>query len=177
MDHSPHKIPEDDFLRLFVRHEPALRAFARVQLPDSQTVDDVMQEASVVMWRKLGQLENEDGFLPWAKVIVRYESMLARRKASRDRLVLSDRVTEMLAEEAEQATVDEWELERAAMRSCLGKFSDEHRQLLVAPYQEGGSVKKLAERAGKTPNSLYKLLGRLREQLAQCVRLELKEKL
>ena len=158
---------------MFVRHEPALRAFARVLLPDSQVVDDVMQEASVVMWKKLGQLDDENGFLPWAKVIVRYETMLARRAFSRDRLVLNDRITEMLASEAAEVTVDEWERERLALRSCLGKFTEEHQQLLVAPYLDGGAVKELAERAGKTPNSLYKLLGRLREQLSRCVRRDL----
>ena len=42
-------IPESDFLRLFVKHEQALRAFARVMLPTWESVDEVMQESSVVM--------------------------------------------------------------------------------------------------------------------------------
>jgi RNA polymerase sigma-70 factor (ECF subfamily) len=43
-----------------------------VSLPDWDAVDDVLQDASVIMWQKLSQLDDEDGFLPWGKVIVRF---------------------------------------------------------------------------------------------------------
>ncbi|WP_372725002.1 sigma factor, partial [Novipirellula sp.] len=58
------KLPEGEFMRLFIKHEPALRAFARSILPDWHLVDDTLQEASVTMWEKLGQLHDEAGFLP-----------------------------------------------------------------------------------------------------------------
>jgi RNA polymerase sigma-70 factor (ECF subfamily) len=43
------------------------------------------------------------------------------------------------------------------------------RELVLAPYAGEGRVTRLAEETGRTINSLYKLLGRLREKLAQCV--------
>ncbi len=60
-------LTEADFMRLLLQHENALRAFARSLLPDWDAVDDVLQDASVIMWQKLGQLEDEKGFLPWGK--------------------------------------------------------------------------------------------------------------
>ena len=63
---------EADFMRLLLRHENALRAFARSLLPDWDAVDDVLQDASVIMWQKLSQLDDEEGFLPWGRVIVRF---------------------------------------------------------------------------------------------------------
>ncbi len=70
---SSSRLSEGEFMRLFVKHEPALRAFARSILPDWNSVDDALQEASVTMWEKLGQLRDESGFLPWAKVILRFK--------------------------------------------------------------------------------------------------------
>ncbi len=70
---------EAEFMRLFVACEPELRAFLRTLLPTWEAVDDVLQEASVVMWKKLDQLEDEQGFLPWAKVIVRFKAQLEYR--------------------------------------------------------------------------------------------------
>ena len=67
MSESP--IDQSDFMRLFVRHERDLRVFARSLLPNWPAVDDVLQEASVVMWKKLHQLEQEEGFFTWARVI------------------------------------------------------------------------------------------------------------
>ena len=70
-------LSEGDFMRLFVRHEPALRAYARSILHDWEAVDDALQEASVTMWEKLAQLGDESGFLPWAKVILRFKCLAA----------------------------------------------------------------------------------------------------
>ena len=43
------KEKEAGFMRMFVAHEPELRAFLRTLLPSWELVDDVLQEASVVM--------------------------------------------------------------------------------------------------------------------------------
>ena len=97
-------LDQSDFMRLFVRHERDLRVFARSLLPNWPAVDDVLQEASVVMWKKLHQLEQEDDFFTWARVIVRFEALRARRNAARDRLVLSEETLELLAKEAMPTT-------------------------------------------------------------------------
>ena len=43
-------ISEADSVRLFARHELALRNYARLILPDWSSVDDVLQDASITMW-------------------------------------------------------------------------------------------------------------------------------
>ncbi len=162
-------VPESDFLRLFVRHEEALRAFARVLLPTWEAVDEVMQESSVVMWRKLSQLDQADGFLPWAKVIVRFEALRFRRSFARDRHVVTEDVLTLLANEAAEVPEDIWEKEREALRTCLTSFAPHHRELLLAPYAGEGRVSRIAEDTARSVNSLYKLLGRLRDKLMLCV--------
>ena len=169
----PNHITQSDFLRLFLRHAAALQAFARVLLPTWDSVDEVLQQASVVMWKKLDQLDSEDGFLPWAKVIVRFEALRLRRDHARDRHVFSDAVVELLANEAEEVAEDLWERERQALRNCLEQLDRHHRELVLAPYSGDGRVARIAEETGRTVNSLYKLLGRLREKLMQCVELKL----
>ncbi len=166
-------LSEGDFMRLFVKHEPALRAYARSMLPDWNTVDDALQEASVTMWEKLGQLNGEDGFLPWAKVILRFKCLSAIASVRRDRHVLSDEVLKLIADEADAIDNESVVAVRQALNVCLAKFSDHHQQLLLAPYAGDGRVKKIAEDCNKSVNSLYKLLGRLRDKLAVCVQREI----
>ena len=160
-------------MRLFVVHEPELRAFLRTLLPSWGAVDDVLQEASVVMWKKLDQLEDEGGFLPWAKVILRFKAMHARRTAARDRLVLSEETVALLAEEGLDLDPDQVGDERKALEICLRKLSDENRELVLLPYHKQGGLTELAQQTSRSPNSLYKLLGRLREKLRQCVEREI----
>lgn len=164
------KLPEGEFMRLFIKHEPALRAFARSILPDWHLVDDTLQEASVTMWEKLGQLHDEAGFLPWAKVIVRFKCLSAVDKLRRDRHVLSQQVLELIADEAEAMDAEQYVAIRNALSQCLTQFSPPHRELLLAPYAGDGRVKQIAEQGRKSVNALYKLLGRLRQKLASCIR-------
>ena len=163
--------PEADFMRLFVRHEPVLRAYARTLLPDWNAVDDALQEASVTMWQKLGQLDSEAGFLPWAKVIVRYKCLQLVERIRREKPLLSDEVLKLLAEEADGTTTEEFVRLRSALDVCLAEFTEPHQELLLAPYRGAGRVKELAEQTGKSANAFYKLLGRLREKLSTCVEL------
>ncbi len=171
-EHSANGLDEGDYMRLLMHNEPALRAFARSLLPDWHTVDEVIQEASVTLWQKFDQLREEEGFLPWAKVVVRFKCLSAIGKMQRDRHVFSEGVLELLADEAESIDALEQAAAMKALRSCLAKFSQPHQELLLAPYSGDGQVRTLAERAGKSANALYKLLGRLREKLSTCVQSE-----
>jgi RNA polymerase sigma-70 factor (ECF subfamily) len=154
---------------VFVTNENALRAFARNLLPDWDVVDEVMQEASIILWRKFGELDALENFLPWAKMVVRFEALRARRKYARDRLVFSEDLLNLLADESADTTEDERLQEAAALRLCLGKLSPAHRELVLAPYGGAGRVKTLGEQTNRTANSLYKLIGRLRAKLQECV--------
>ena len=167
---SRNPISEADFVRLFARHELALRNYARLILPDWNGVDDVLQDASITMWESRGQLRDESGFLPWGKVIVRHKCFNAVAKMRRDRLVLDKNVLELIARE-EEAEADSEALVRIqhTLAECLGELSADRRELVLAPYRGAGAVKQIAEQGGKTPNSLYKIIGRLRARLSKCV--------
>jgi RNA polymerase sigma-70 factor (ECF subfamily) len=169
----PFELSEPRFLSMLVHHEPALRAYARSLVPDWDLVDEALQEASVVMWQKRGQLESSDGFLPWAKVVLRFKCLRQVEKLRSQRPLLSEEVLAKLADRGESRSTEAAAARAKALHECLGQFSSEHRELLLAPHSSATSVVELAERRDKTPNALYKLLGRLREQLADCIRLKL----
>lgn len=166
----PNPISEADFVRLFARHELTLRNYARLILPDWSGVDDVLQDASITMWECRHQLRDESGFLPWGKVIVRHKCFNAIAKMRRDRLVLDENVLELIAREEEDESKSENLIRiQHSLAECLGQLPPERRELVLAPYRGAGEVKRLAEQGRRTPNSLYKIIGRLRARLSQCV--------
>ena len=82
------------FLRLFTRCEPELRAFVRSCLPRLQDVDEVMQEVSLVAWRKFGDLDDRGRFAPWACLIARgggTSQLETRRRRGQARTAASQR--------------------------------------------------------------------------------------
>jgi RNA polymerase sigma-70 factor, ECF subfamily len=163
------ELKEADFLKLFLKHENALRVFARSILPSWRNVDDVLQEASIVMWEKLDQLDGEEGFFPWGKTIIRFKCMNLMQKKKNERLVFSETLVNLLADDAEKIDEQEYTWRQNAIGQCLKKLSEQDQQLVMAPYLNHGSVKVLATTQSVSVNSLYKKLGRLRDLLFKCV--------
>ncbi|MEM7601431.1 MAG: sigma-70 family RNA polymerase sigma factor [Verrucomicrobiota bacterium] len=160
---------KSDFESLFESHELAFRVYAKALLPSWDAVDDVMQTASLVMWRKMEDLDSPKGFLPWGKVVVRFTALKYLRTQTRDPHVFDPELIEFLAQEEEKRDEVNLEARKNALTQCLDALGAEARQLVLSPYQGHGYLTKLAEASGRTRNSLYKQIRRIRAKLEQCV--------
>jgi len=162
-----------DFETLFENHELAFRVYAKVLLPSWDAVDDVIQAASLVMWRKVEELDSFEGFLPWGKVIVRFTALKHLRSQTRDPLIFDQDLIELLATEAESGDEEDLAMQREALARCLEALGSAPRKLVLSPYQGHGYLTELAEASGRTRNSIYKQIRRIRNKLEQCVRQQL----
>jgi RNA polymerase sigma-70 factor (ECF subfamily) len=166
--------PHETFLRLWMQHEPELRAFVRSCCPNAQEVDDVMQEVSVAALRKFSTLDDHSAFGAWACLIARYELLSARRRFARDRLVLAEDVLALLADEgAEELPLRQRQLR--ALDQCIEKLPRERRELALVAYAKGTTIREIAAQLGRTEGSLYQLLARIRSGLHRCMELALAE--
>ena len=157
------------FVALFARHEPGLRGFIRSLLPARESVEEVIQETSLVMWKRFDTFEQGTDFLNWACTIARFKVLHHRRRAARDRLRFDEDVVARIAEETE-ARRDQLEAERRAMNVCIKKLDKARRKLLARCYLEGVTMRQAAAEAGRTPAAVYKLLARTRQSLLDCIR-------
>lgn len=163
-------------MRLFSANERHLRAFLFSLVVDLDVVDELMQEVSTVLWKKFEELENDDGFLPWAFVIARYEVLMFRRKRARDRLVFDEGLLNMLAGEySRDDRSEEDDALRQSLKGCVQRLEQPDRKLLAVAYGHGTQITELASHMGRTANSLYKSLGRLRRRLKHCIEREMGE--
>lgn len=166
-------------MRLYASHELNVRAFVTSLLPNWEGVDEVMQESSLVMWKKFDQFDPDrpnSKFIDWAFMIARYEVLRYRRKKAIDRLVFSEDVYELLAAEAQEMAAERQPEQRLqALRSCSEKLDQGQRDLLQTAYADGVSIKDAAETVGRTPTGLYKALARIRRNLRRCIDLTLSE--
>ena len=169
MDDKATTPPEhESFLRLWTHHEPELRAFVRSCCPRAQEVDEVMQEVSIVAWRKFAKLDDHTAFGAWACMIARYELLMARRRYARDRLVLSEDIVELLAEEgAEEFSIRQQQLK--VLDHCMSGLPKGRRELALTAYSGNTTIRALAAQMNRTEGSLYQLLARIRKQLYLCM--------
>lgn len=166
------KDSHEDFLRLFLSNEAQLRAFVRSCLYSADETDEVMQEVSLVAWRKFETLKDRTRFGAWSCLIARYEILKFRRSCARDRLIFDEDIISKLGMEAEE-TISLREAQLSSLESCLTKLSKTHQEMVSLAYTSGIIKKKLAIQLGLTEGAFYQKLVRIRMQLRQCMNREL----
>lgn len=162
----------DQFLKLFIEHEEALRCFVRSLVIGREEAREVMQEVAAVLWRKFDDLASSEDFRKWAFGIARFEALAAARDRARDRHAFNDELLMQLADEAEESA-GHLEAEREALERCLQKLPEAQRTLVATAYERGTRIDELATRLGRTAMSLYKTLHRIRMALVNCTEREL----
>jgi len=157
------------FLRAFTAHEPAIRAFLRRLVPTRADADDVMQDVSLVLWRKFDTFRESGDFRAWAFGVARLEVLAWFRDRGRERLVLDEEVVLKLAEETAE---DEPNLarQREALELCIGKVPVDQREILMQAYQPETRIQDLAQDSGRTISGFYQWLHRVRRMLLDCIR-------
>ena len=155
---------------LLMRNRTALYAYLYACLVDHHDAEDVLQDVSATVLRRFDELRDEAGFLPWAREIARRCAMSHGRKGSRERS-LDPQLLAALAEAA-----DRLDRERPvvpyedALRDCIGRLPPHSRSLISRRYDGSiGSVRELADEIGRSVQSVYASLKRIKGELRQCV--------
>jgi RNA polymerase sigma-70 factor, ECF subfamily len=158
----------EEFAALFGAHQRAVVLYLSSLLPTQADVDDVLQEASVVLWREFSTFQTGTNFRAWAFRVAFNQVRAWRKRQQRDRLLFSE---EFLLAIAEELNAEHEYIERRLqlMSQCLESLSPRHRELLAMRYHQGLSVDVLAEKFGKSIDAVYRLLSRIRSAVHHCI--------
>lgn len=161
-----------EFVELYSAHYRRVQFFLMSLMPTADDAAEVLQETSVVLWRKFDTFELGTDFFAWACKIARFQSMKHRERQHRSARILDDTVVELIAEEASRDSRS-FSGAHAALSECLDSLSVDDRKMILERYQPGGSVSQMAGERGWTANRLSKKLARIRQALLGCVQRKL----
>lgn len=160
---------QDEFLKLFLKHQTDVKAFIGSLIFDSHLRDDVFQEVAVALWRQMDVYDGQRPFGAWARGIAARKVLQLRDQNARFPVLFSpetmQRVLEEFdrTEEAASGTMD-------ALRDCLRLLPAHSRQLLGLRYENSLTCEQIARQAGRTLDSVYQALSRIRSKLEECIR-------
>src|SRR3954465_12948543 len=89
----------EEFITLLNAAHGRLLGFLRVMLGNSADAEDVLQRASMNIWRKFGEYDPSKDFFAWASSFAFYEAKNFQRVAARSRLHFDDDLLNRMAEE------------------------------------------------------------------------------
>jgi RNA polymerase sigma factor (sigma-70 family) len=134
--------------------------------PDAR---DVVQDAYLVAFRHLAELENPEAFAGWLRRIVVGAALNARRRGRATWLPLEDAPAPPVLDAAEQSWTPEQQ--RLLARALLSLPADE-RRVCERHYHGGWTAERLARDAGVDPAAMRKRLQRIREKLRKEIEMD-----
>jgi len=165
---------QEEFIHLLNGAHAMLLRYIMSFLANRHDSEDVLQRASVIMWRRFGTFEPGSDFLAWATTVAFYEVRNFQRVTGHARLEFSDALMQTLANEREQ-DIRKWNPKLEALERCVQKLDPASQDLVDAVYSRGMPVGALAGEQGKATQSVYNKLSFIRRVLAECVQKQLVE--
>jgi RNA polymerase sigma-70 factor (ECF subfamily) len=159
---------DDEFIRLFSKSQRALHAFIVGMTFSSADADDVLQEVNLALWKKRRAYDPQYDFIRWAIGFAKVEIANHGRKRGKSRLLFSDDVLNLLANDwPVEATYHEQRL--TALTLCIKKLGAPESRFVAEFYRGGSTVKEMSEMHEAPISSVYKVLNRARKSLRLCI--------
>ena len=156
------------FTRFWTEAQPAVAAYVRAVVRDSDVAKDIVQNTAVVLLKKFDEWDGHRGFLPWAMGFAKFEVLAHRRDTARSRIVLDEALLDAVTE-TWSSVVAEIDHEQSALQDCLETLAPRAREIVRLRYFEELQLPQVAERIDSTAGAVRIAAMRIRRQLLDCV--------
>lgn len=119
-------------------------------------------------WEEFANFKLGTNFGAWACTIAFNRVRAWRKSKARSKLFLSDECLELIAAELVE-NEEAFRARTVALRDCMERLSDHHRELLRWRYYSHESIESLAERLDRSTDAVYRMLSRIRQSLHDCI--------
>jgi RNA polymerase sigma-70 factor (ECF subfamily) len=170
---SPPILPQSvdrqaEFVALLSRYYRDLHACCLAMGANIHEADDIMQDASVILWQNFNEFQPGTNFLRWGRSVVRNVVRNHRRSRLRMRFEFNPALVDKLFE-MQSAAEELLEIRLTALEECLEKLTRTEQQLVRMYYREGTTLADKARERGKSPNTFHKAISRIRIRLSKCI--------
>jgi RNA polymerase sigma-70 factor (ECF subfamily) len=157
---------EAAFMEIVQRYHERLRYYVRRLSVDASSVDDVLQEVWLIVFRGLPGLRRPGALAAWLHRITRNAALAERRRGR----ALSGLEPEPEAPAAVDDEPDFTAQDAARMPACLDRLSPGHREVLILRHFEELSYEDIADVVGSPLGTVRSRLHHAKRALRQAMR-------
>ena len=156
------------FIELYSREQKKIFLYILSMVHRQSDAEDILQQTASEMWRLFDDFEKGTNFAAWGIAIAKYRILSFRKKQSKNRLFLSQKVYEKVAQELLNAENGS-DNRKNALQGCLKKLKESDRKLLSMHYEDRLSYQKIAEQLDLSKSGIYKVMARIHTNLQRCI--------
>ncbi|MBN2211105.1 MAG: sigma-70 family RNA polymerase sigma factor [Sedimentisphaerales bacterium] len=159
----------NEFLQLLTANHHRIYGYILSLAPVRVHADDIMQEATLIMWKKFTEFKTGSDFVSWGITIARNLILNHRKNKNNQVLHFDDQVFKNI-EARSEGYMRNIDRRIDALKHCVKKLSSQDRLLLKLRFESEIPAKIIAERLGRKFQTIYKSLARIQGILARCIR-------
>lgn len=159
----------NQFLPLLTTNHHRIYGYILSVLPVRADADDIMQEVTLIMWKKFAEFKPGTDFVSWGIAIARNLLLNYRKNKYYKVLHLNDEAIKMIEAKSE-GFMKKVDRRMDVLKECVKKLPSRDRLLIRLRYEFEMPVKIIAERLGKNLKTIYKSIARIQDALARCIR-------
>ncbi len=138
-------------------------------VPNVSDADDIMQETTVVMWRKFADFNPELSFIAWGLTIAKFQVLSFYKKKKNSKVCYSESLLESIEKVVEKSLPD-MEEELNALNRCVKKLDDSQKYLLKLRYDNKMTFKEIGDNISKSARMTFYTLSKIHQLLLHCVK-------
>ena len=167
---APSNDRSEEFARLLAGCEKELFSYILALVWNLQDAEDLYQQTAMTLWAKFQEYEQRTDFSHWAFATARLLTLNFQRTQRRYKRFLTSDTATMLA--GKQTNLPDAAINDLpdGLIKCMGRLGDSDRNLVQLCYGEDQAIKLVAEEIGRTVQSTYNSLSRIRRSLFDCIR-------
>ena len=155
-------------MRLYSNAYSKIFRFILTLIPCRNDADEVMQETSLVLWRKFSEYQMEGSFTRWACGIARIEVLRLMDRKKRFAAFFDEQLLTQLA--STHTRYDEiLEIRRDFLSQCKRQLPEKDLYLLQLIYESDHGAKTAASIMDQPLSTIYRHLDRIRTALFRCI--------
>jgi RNA polymerase sigma-70 factor (ECF subfamily) len=153
--------------RLFIEHVDELQGFVASLVPESELVDDVVQETFVAVTARADGYDAKQSFSAWLFTVARDKIRELSGKATAEARPLADEVLDVLIASRGDAKPSSERLQ--LVEDCIAALAPQARRIVELRYQNAMKPRQVAAAVGWTAASVRVALCRARTAIRDCV--------
>ncbi|MDF1810836.1 MAG: sigma-70 family RNA polymerase sigma factor [Verrucomicrobiales bacterium] len=174
MPDFPTDAPEDHFVKALTESQNALRCVCTASLGRGRDADEALQRTNLTLWKKSETWGRETPFLVWATAVAKFEikGVIRDRNREKERMLFDSDIAEKMVDASAQIVTSNPDCLNA-LETCLDKVSPKNQRVLTDFYADGKTIHEISEAENRGLSAVKMQLKRLRNSLAECIKLEL----
>jgi len=156
--------------RLLMQHRTALYSYIFSCVRDHTESEDILHDVCVIAIESFDQLKDKEAFFPWVREIA-FHQVLAHLKKKKKETPFNPHVVAALADAVNEVEQEHSQINfRDILMRCLDKLPAHSRELIMVRYDDSEeNIADIASQYGKSIQSIYSRLKRIKTVLRNCV--------